>query len=265
MSLTIFQFEQQSIRTIDINGQPAFCLADLLNAYKSTTRPSDAKVAIEEVLGDGVVKSAPYSDSLGRLQETLFVFESGVTFLITRSRTETGKKLARWVHQEVLPSIRKTGSYSTGQPSEHKHTTLSESDKLALMAEGFLKERAERVALAAQIEADSDATTLGKAIAKAPNNIRIGDFAKSIDMGQNRYFDELRTDGIIQQTSTLPYQRFLDAKYFVVTQIISGNGKTYPVALITPKGQTYLAKRHRKFISQEAMRDAIECQVVALV
>jgi hypothetical protein len=50
-----------------------------------------------------------------------------------------------------------------------------------------------------------------------------------------------------------------------VTQIISGNGKTYPVALITPKGQAYLAKRHSKFISRETVRDAIECQVVALV
>ncbi|MGL4617896.1 MAG: phage antirepressor KilAC domain-containing protein [Chroococcidiopsis sp.] len=119
--------------------------------------------------------------------------------------------------------------------------------------------------LEAQIEADADATILGKAIAKAPNNIRIGDFAKSIGMGQNRYFDELRNDGIIQQTSTLPYQQFINAGYFVVTQIIAGNGRTYPAALITPKGQPYLAKRHSKYISREAMRDAIECQVVALV
>ena len=251
-ALTIFQFEQQSIRTIEIDGQPAFCLADLLNAYKSTTRPSDAKTSIEEVLGKGVVKYAPLQTA-GGIQDTAFVPESGLTFLVSRSRTEIGKKFAQWIHNEILPSIRKTGTFGI------ENLSRREILQLALEAE----DRA--IALQAQIEADEPATTLGKAIAKAPNNIRIGDFAKAIGCGQNRYFDELREDGIIQQTSTLPYQRFLDAKYFVVTQVISGNGKTYPVALITPKGQTYLAKRHSKFISRETVRDAIECQVVALV
>jgi prophage antirepressor-like protein len=214
-TLTVFQFEQQSIRTISIDGQPAFCLVDLLNAIRSTTRPSDAKASVEEVFGDGVVLNSPVKDSLGRLQDTPFVFESGATFVITRSRTETGKKVNRWIHTEVLPSIRKTGAYQLADPISTDvlsiaHAPLNESDKLALMAEGFLKERAEKLAsqsqnhaLIAQIEADEPATTLGKAIAKAPNNIRIGDFAKSIGMGQNRYFDEIRTDGIIQQTSTL--------------------------------------------------------------
>jgi phage antirepressor YoqD-like protein len=119
--------------------------------------------------------------------------------------------------------------------------------------------------LAMQIEQDREATELGKAIAKAPNNIRIGDFAKSIGMGQNRYFDELRDCGIIQQTSNTPYQRYLEGGWFVVTQIIAANGKTYPVSLITPKGQAYLVKRHNQYISRETVRDAIECQVVAMV
>jgi anti-repressor protein len=259
-TLTIFQFEQQSIRTAAIDGQPAFCLTDLLVAMGSKTSPQKAKASLEELFGDGGLIEYPISDSLGRTQNTSFVFESGMTYLISRSRTEAGKNLNRWIHSKVLPSIRKTGSYR--QP---EITRIDLARMVIESEEARILEKQGRLALVAQIEADEPATTLGKAIAKAPNNIRIGDFAKSIGMGQNRYFDELRTDGIIQQTSTLPYQRFLDAKYFVVTQIISGNGKTYPVALITPKGQTYLVKRHRKFIGQEAMRDAIECQVVALV
>jgi phage antirepressor YoqD-like protein len=172
-------------------------------------------------------------------------------------------EVARWISPAFgvwcnmhIKQLIESGSTFISQPKELSRREILQ---LALEAEDRV------LVLQAQIEADEPATTLGKAIAKAPNNIRIGDFAKSIGMGQNRYFDELREDGIIQQTSTLPYQRFLDAKYFVVTQVISGNGKTYPVALITPKGQAYLVKRHRKFISQETVRDAIECQVVALV
>lgn len=180
MSLTIFQFEQQSIRTIDIDGQPAFCLVDLLNAYKSTTRPSDAKAAIEEILGDGVVIDSPISDSLGRLQNTQFVFESGLTFLVSRSRTEIGKKFAQWIHHEILPSIRKTGTFGLDKLSRLEILELAlDSEKRAIESEKLAS------TLQAQIEADADATALGKAIAKAPNNIRIGDFAKSIGMGQN--------------------------------------------------------------------------------
>jgi prophage antirepressor-like protein len=260
MSLTIFQFEQQSIRTGDIDGQPVFCLTDLLAAIRSSTKLVDAQSSIADVFGEGQVISLPTTDALQRERETLFVFESGATFLISRSRTAAGKKLNHWLHIEVLPSIRKTGGY---QKPELSKIDLA---RMVIASEEAKIESERRIlTLQSQIEADEPATILGKAIAKAPNNIRIGDFAKAIGMGQNRYFDELRTDGIIQQTSTLPYQQFLNPGYFVVTQIISGNGKTYPVALITPKGQTYLAKRHSKFISQEAMRDAIECQVVALV
>lgn len=253
--VTLFNFQSQTIRTGEVDGQPVFCLTDLLQAMGSNTHTAEAKTVVEEYLGEGQVIDVPLQTA-GGIQKVIFVFEAGTTFLVSRSRTKIGKKLNRWIHTEVLPSIRKTGSYTV---------PMSESEKLALMAEGFLKERTDRLSLVAQIAADEPATTLGKAIAKASNNIRIGDFAKAIGMGQNRYFDELRSDGIIQQTSTLPYQRFLDAKYFVVTQVISGNGKTYPVGLITPKGQAYLAKRHSKYISRESVRDAIECHVVALV
>lgn len=173
-------------------------------------------------------------------------------------------EVARWID----PNFGVWCNIHIRQLIETGRTSISKIDLARMVIESEearMKSDRRAATFQAQIEADEPATTLGKAIAKAPNNIRIGDFAKSIDMGQNRYFDELRADGIIQQTSTLPYQQFLNAKYFVVTQIISGNGKTYPVALITPKCQVYLAKRHSKFISQEAIRDAIECQVVALV
>ncbi len=258
-TLTIFQFEQQSIRAGQLDGQPVFCLADLLAAIKSKTTIGDAKLSILDILGEGYVINLPLKTTTG-IQDALFVFEAGATFLISRSRTAAGKKLNRWVHNEILPSIRKTGSYQ--QPELSK---IDLARMVIASEEAKIESDRRAAALVAQIEADEPATTLGDRLAKAPNNIRIGDFAKSIGMGQNRYFDELRTDGIIQQTSTLPYQQFLNAGYFVVTQIISGNGKTYPVALITPKGQTYLVKRHRKFISRETVRDAIECQVVALV
>lgn len=232
---------------------------------QSKTTVTAANEMVLDGLGEGMVINQPLQTAGGE-QNLIFVLESGLTFLLSRSRTEIGKQLNRLIHTEILPSLRKTGKYQIAPEAPHRELSRLELLQIGLEAEqARLGAQAEVKRLSAQIQIDEPATTLGKAITKAPNNIRIGDFAKSIGMGQNRYFEELRTDGIIQQASTLPYQKYLDSGYFVVTQIISGNGKTYPVALITPKGQPYLAKRHSRFISQEVMRDAIECQVVALV
>ena len=53
----------------------------------------------------------PITDSLGRNQEIWFVNESGVYDLIFGSKLPSAKKFKRWVTSEVLPAIRKTGSY----------------------------------------------------------------------------------------------------------------------------------------------------------
>jgi phage antirepressor YoqD-like protein len=137
------------------------------------------------------------------------------------------------------------------------------TDELGWMELAVAKKK-EALSLAAQIEADRPATELGKAIGKSDNNIRIGDFAKAIGMGQNKYFDELRECKIIMATGTLPYQRFLNDGYFVVTEAIVNN-KAYPVSLITPKGQAYLVKRHQQHLKSVSIECQVESSLMAIV
>ena len=114
-NIILFQFESNEIRTGELDGSPVFCLSDLLAALKSKTTLGDAKLAVSDVFGEGYVINLPLETTTGT-QNAVFVFESGLTFLISRSRTEKGKRMNRWIHSEVLPSIRKTGSYSTKAP-----------------------------------------------------------------------------------------------------------------------------------------------------
>lgn len=141
--------------------------------------------------------------------------------------------------------------------------------KVAVEAEeGRLALALELESTQAQVAADLPATTLGKIIESSKSqSMRIGDFAKVLgDVGRNDYFIELRKCGIIPWGDRLPYQRFIDAGYFRVTQA-PGNGKAsekwFPVAQITPKGQTYLAKKHREFISEKA-GNTIEVEAIAV-
>ncbi len=62
------------------------------------------------------------------------VSESGLYKLIMRSDKPQAKPFQDWVTQEVLPSIRKTGSYVTGQPSLKENPKM---DPLGLMMAQF--------------------------------------------------------------------------------------------------------------------------------
>lgn len=111
-NLQIFNFEQKKIRTvIDEKGDTWFILRDVLIAMGSKSRPSSAKISIIDGLGDGVVFEYPIIDSLGRSQQVTAISDSAVTFILSRSNTETGKRLNKFIHIELIPQIRKNGFY----------------------------------------------------------------------------------------------------------------------------------------------------------
>ena len=61
----------------------------------------------------GIISTHPISDSLGRLQETTIVTETGLYGLIQQSRKPSALKFKHWISSEVLPSIHKNGFYGT--------------------------------------------------------------------------------------------------------------------------------------------------------
>lgn len=107
--LTIFSNpEFGEIRTVIIDGEPWFVGIDIARAlgYK---RPSDAVYSIVDE-GDSVKHGV--CDINGHMQQTTVVNESGMYSLIFGSKLDSSKKFKKWVTSEVLPSIRKTGTYS---------------------------------------------------------------------------------------------------------------------------------------------------------
>ena len=111
-NLTIFQFESNQVRIVTIDGEPWFIANDVLKATDSTTTVTALKRMISEDLGDEFVSNQVIIDTMKRKQKMLCLSEAALTFFVARSRTELGKQMNRWIHSEVLPSIRKTGSYS---------------------------------------------------------------------------------------------------------------------------------------------------------
>ena len=104
--LNVFAFDSQAVRVVMVDGQPWFVGKDVAEVlgYKDTTN------AIKQHCR-GVVNHHPIVDSLGRNQEVRIISEPDMLRLIVGSKLPAAEAFERWVFEEVLPSIRKTGAY----------------------------------------------------------------------------------------------------------------------------------------------------------
>lgn len=114
-ALTVFEnSEFGSIRTILINDEPWFVGKDVaealgyLNTRKALLDHVDEEDKNTVTIRDG---------NKGNPNQTI-INESGVYCLIIKSKLEAAKQFKRWVTSEVLPSIRKTGSYGISNNAE---------------------------------------------------------------------------------------------------------------------------------------------------
>lgn len=97
------------IRSMEINGEPWFVGKDIAAAlgYERATK------AIRDRVDNEDLDEVPIQDSIGRMQKTPIINESGMYSLILGSKLDGAKRFKRWVTSEVLPAIRKTGAYAT--------------------------------------------------------------------------------------------------------------------------------------------------------
>ena len=98
--------ELGQLRTVGVNGEIWFVGKDAAEILKYA-RPADAIAAHVDSEDKGVAKMP----TPGGVQEMVIINESGLYSLILSSKLETAKKFKRWITSEVLPAIRKYGSY----------------------------------------------------------------------------------------------------------------------------------------------------------
>ncbi|MFR2143399.1 MAG: ORF6C domain-containing protein [Faecalimonas sp.] len=123
--LQIFNSEEfGDIRTVTINNEPWFVGKDVAEAlgYSKPLNALSAHVEKDDSLKRGL------TDSLGREQEAIFINESGLYALIFGSKLESAKRFKHWVTSEVLPAIRKTGSYQNPMTTDQKIQLLAQGN-----------------------------------------------------------------------------------------------------------------------------------------
>ena len=104
------------IRTIEIDGTPWFVGKDITEilGYKNTSRDINRHVFEED-------RQNYQNGSFESPRGLTIINESGVYSLILSSKLETAREFKRWVTSEILPSIRKTGSYSVSKIDDKEY------------------------------------------------------------------------------------------------------------------------------------------------
>ena len=124
--LQIFNSDEfGEIRTVEINGEPWFVGKDISDAlgYQNGSRDIDRHVDEDDR------QIASISDG-NQNRNAIVINESGIYALVFGSKLESAKRFKHWITSEVLPQIRKTGSYGIAKtPTEMLVLMAQELDK----------------------------------------------------------------------------------------------------------------------------------------
>lgn len=239
--LTPFAFDGQAVRVItDEAGEPWFVAADVCRVL-GIANARDAIVRL-----DADEKGVGTADTLGGTQQVATVNEHGIYALTFTSRKPEAKAFKRWVTHEVLPAIRKTGSYST--------VALTD-EQIVAQALQITTRRVQE--LEAKVEADAPKVLFADAVATSHTDILVGELAKilrgnGVPVGGTRLFEWLRRDGyLIRREGTdwnMPTQRSMELGLFRIkeTAITHSDGHTSvsKTPKVTGKGQAYFVNRY---------------------
>lgn len=190
------------IRTVTINNEPMLVGSDVARAlgYADTFGALKKHVSEEDKLVCQI-------DSAGQKRDATVINESGLYALIFGSKLESAKRFKHWVTSEVLPSIRRTGTYN--MPGTYKEALIQliaqveENEKLAL-ENSELKPKAD----------------FFDAVADSKTAISMQEVAKVLAIkgfGRNNLFEFLRNEEILDKYN-VPYQRYVDYGWFRVIE-----------------------------------------------
>lgn len=244
--IKIFENEEfGSVRTMEINGVPYFVGKDVAEIL-GYSRPDHAITAHV----DDEDKLMYQIDTSGQNRNMFIINESGLYSLILSSKLPNAKKFKHWVTAEVLPAIRKTGSYSI----QSKPDSYTIEDPAA-RARRWAEEYEEKKALEAKIEEQKPLVEYAEHIQASKDVIDMKSMAKlasknGIKIGRNKLFSFLRDRKILDREN-IPYANYMDKEWFQVVEstytFSNGEEKITKTTLVKPKGQLGIVRQLRNY------------------
>ena len=238
----IFNSEEfGDIRTVQLNNEIYFLGKDIAEAlgYSNTRDALATHVADEDkhtvVISDG---------KRGNPNQTV-INESGLYALIFGSKLDSAKRFKHWVTSEVLPAIRKTGSYQMSKPEGKELLAMA-----VLEAQKTIEQQSN------EIERMKPKEIFADAVSTSHTSILIGDLAKllkqnGVEIGQKRLFEWLRENSYLIKRKgadwNMPTQKAMELGLFEVKESTvnnpDGSVRINKTTKVTGKGQQYFINK----------------------
>ncbi len=123
-ALQVFNFEKRDVRVVMKDGDPWWVAKDVCDVLE-LSNPSEALKGLDDD-ERGSLRISEGTSPAGGNPNMNVITESGLYTLIMRSNKPEAKRFRKWVTSEVLPALRKTGSYSVKKdPDEEKRLEIA--------------------------------------------------------------------------------------------------------------------------------------------
>ncbi|MEQ6292215.1 Bro-N domain-containing protein [Vogesella sp. GCM10023246] len=108
---TVFSFDSFDVRTLSLDGEVWFVASDVAVALDYRDAANMVR-SLDDDEADTHILSVRSDNGVEQCREVRIINESGLFSAILKSRKPEAKRFKRWVTHEVLPSLRKSGSYA---------------------------------------------------------------------------------------------------------------------------------------------------------
>jgi prophage antirepressor-like protein len=204
-ALEVFQYTDREVRTVTLDGEAWFVLADICGVLEIS---NVGNVAAR--LDEADIRQTDISSG-GQRRAVTIVSESGMYEVVIRSDKPEARRFRWWVTHEVIPAIRRTGSYAVETPEQLMARAV-------LNAQEIIARKDEQIAVLAPMagawEEIADAGTDYAVRDVAPMLSRAG-----IETGPQRLFETLHEFGWIyrgEKQRWAPYAKAVNAGYLKV-------------------------------------------------
>ncbi len=218
----VFSYQGNQVRTVVRDGEPWFIAKDICDVLTiSNGRDAVSRLDVDEK--DTVV----ISDGTPGNPNLTIINEAGLYALVLTSSKPEAKSFKRWITHEVIPQIRKTGSYSVQTRDQ-------------IIAAGY-------AAALEMIEEMKPKAQSFDSLISADGLYTISDAAKVLNYenaGPKKMFDVLHSEGFLFKRGRWhAKQNYIDWGYFVEkTRKVDFSEEVYTQVYVTPKGLDMLDK-----------------------
>lgn len=246
--ITVFNKEGfGNIRTLTIDNEPWFVGKDIAQDLGYSNH---RKALLDHVSTEDKKDGVTIRDSIGRDQNPTIINESGLYSLILSSKLPRAKEFKHWVTSEVLPAIRKTGSYHLPKGKELLALALVEANNtISAMGKENFQLKMDVAHKTEEIVDLKPRAVFADRITASKDTISMNDMALLItqngkDMTRVGLFKWMRDNGYIYKRSTKAKQKYVKEGLFKLHTFASTGGyRIYSSTRITGKGQKYFLEK----------------------